>query len=152
MSRRSKEAYAWLTKVEKATSFEELADSGEFEELDAKLSTALDSLIQGELKRKVQVKETQLSQQGMPITGRQITWMLYDYFKVSTNDGVLLDWEAILRVLLKGDNLSQFLTDWETTLLNIQDCPPDTMLEGLLRTQLDQSEQLKNAPPITGRT
>ena len=71
--------------------------------------------------------------------------MLYDYFKTSTHDGVMLDWESILRVHLKGDNLSQFLTDWETTLLNIQDPPTDSMLEGLLRTQLDQSEQLKNA-------
>ena len=81
----------------------------------------------------------------MPITGRQITWMLYDYFKVSTNDGVLLDWEAILQVNLKGDNLSQFLTDWETTLLNIQEPPTDSMLEGLLRNQLEKSEQLKNS-------
>ena len=81
----------------------------------------------------------------MPITGRQITWMLYDYFKVSTNDGVLLDWEEILQVTLKGDNLSQFLTDWETTLLNIQDPPTDSMLEGLLRNQLEKSEQLKNS-------
>ena len=78
VSRRSKAAYAWLTKVEEAKSFEELEDSGDFEELDSKLSTALDSSIQGELKRKVQVKETELSKKGMPITGRQITWMLYD--------------------------------------------------------------------------
>ena len=82
MSRRSREAYAWLTRIEKATTFEELADSEDFEELDSKLSTALDSLIQGELKRKVQVKETELSQRGEPITGRQITWMLYDYLSI----------------------------------------------------------------------
>ena len=122
-----------------------MEDGEDFEELDAKLSTALDSLLQGELKRKVQVKETELSKKGLPITGRQITWMLYDFFKVSTNDGVLLDWEEILQVQLKGDNLSQFLTDWETTLLNIQEPPTDSMLEGLLRNQLEKSEQLKNS-------
>ena len=90
-SRRPKLAYAWITAVENATWFEDLTDSGDFEELDSKLSTALDSLTQCEFKRKVQVKETELAKQGLPITGRQTTWMLYDIFKVSDNDGTLLD-------------------------------------------------------------
>ena len=122
-----------------------MEDSEDFEELDAKLSTTSDSLLQGELKRRVQIKETELSKKGMPITGRQITWMPYDFFKVSTNDGTLLDWEEILQVHLKGDNLSQFLSVWETTLLSIQEPPTDSMLEGVLRNQLEKSEQLKNA-------
>ena len=74
--------------------------------------------------------------------------MLYDLFKVSTNEGTLLDWEEILQVHLKGDNISQFLTDCETTLLNIQEPPTDSMLEGLLRNQLERSEQLKNSMSI----
>ena len=84
-SRRAKLAYKWLSEVEKAKGIDELEDSGDFEELDAKLSTALDGILQGEFKRKVQVKETELSLKGIPLTGRQITWMLYDYFKVSSN-------------------------------------------------------------------
>ena len=105
----------------------------------------MDSILQGEFKRKVQVKETELSLKGVPLTGRQITWMLYDYFKVSSNDGTLLDWNEILNVELKGDNLAQFQTDWEQTMLSINEIPTESMLESLLRKQLDKSEQLGNA-------
>ena len=135
-----------ITLVENAKCFEDLADSGDFEELDSKLSTAMNSLIPGESKLKVQVQETELSKQGLPITRRQITWMLYDLFKVSENDGTLLDWDDI-----KGDNLTQVLTDWENTFLNISEIPSDSMLECLLRKQLEKSEQLKNAISLTGK-
>ena len=50
-----------------------------------------------------------------------------------------------LNVELKGDNLAQFLTDWEQTMLSINEIPTESMLESLLRKQRDKSEQLGNA-------
>ena len=54
------------------------------------------------------------------LTGRQITLMLYDYFKISDTDDAMLEWDAILHVELKDDNLAQFVGDWEAALLNIR--------------------------------
>ena len=71
--------------------------------------------------------------------------MLYDSSKVSDNDDTLLNRDGIITVELKGDNLTQLLTYWENTLLDINETPSDSMLEGLLRKQLDKSKQLKNA-------
>ena len=58
-SRRSRLAFKWITEAEQAKSLEDSNDSGDFEELDAKLSKALDGILQGEFKEKVQVKETE---------------------------------------------------------------------------------------------
>ena len=88
-SRRSKLAFKWITDVELAKSLEYLADSGDFEELDAKLSKALDDILQGEFKQKVQVKETESSKDGLMLAGRQITWMLYEYFWIGMSSSQL---------------------------------------------------------------
>ena len=77
------------------------------------------------------------------INVRQVAWMLYQHFKISDHDSTMLDWDAIISVELKGDNLQQFLNDWEATLLDIAKVPDDEMLESLFRKQLNKSEQLK---------
>ena len=60
-SRFSQEAFAWITEVEKALSSEDLEDSGNFLQLDAKLAAELDKIFSGEFRKQVQVKETALS-------------------------------------------------------------------------------------------
>ena len=85
--------------------------------------------MQGNFKNRIQVKETEYSIKGEMLTGRQITWMLYDYFKISDTDGAMLEWDAILHVELEGDNLTQFVSDWEITLLNIRGMPDEQVLE-----------------------
>ena len=122
-----------------------ISHSGLFEELDAKLSNELDKIMQGDFKKRIQVKETEYSKRGEMLTGRQITWLLYDYFKISDTDGAMLEWDAIMQVELKADNLAQFESDWETTLLNINGMPEEKILESVFRKQLMKSEQLKNA-------
>ena len=99
------------------------------------------------MKRRVLVKETELSKKGIPLTGRQILRMLYDNFKITDHEGVLLDWDEITHVQLKGDNLAQFLSDWEQTLLQINPdvIPGDEMLETLFKKQLMRSDQLTQA-------
>ena len=57
----------------------------------------------------------------------------------------MLDWDELLSIELKGDNIEQFLSDWESTLLGISGLPDAKFLETLFRRQLDKSEQLKNA-------
>ena len=52
-SRFSQEAFAWITDVEKADSFEALEDSGSFPQLDAKLSAELDKILSGEFRKQV---------------------------------------------------------------------------------------------------
>ena len=134
--------------MEQAVSFEDLENSGPEVwqgQLDAKLSAELDKISSGEFRKMVQVKETALSDQWKMIRGRQVAWMIYKHFKLSEEDGAMLEWDELLHVHLRGDNLQQFENDWNNTILNIRELPDEVFLATLFRKQLDKSEQLKNA-------
>ena len=54
------EVFAWITAVEPAPSYESLADSGPFPELDALLASEWDKILSGEFRNKVTLIEIQL--------------------------------------------------------------------------------------------
>ena len=115
-----------------------------FPQLDAKLAAELDEILSGEFRKQVQVKETALSREGKMIKGRQVAWVIYKNFKHSEEDGAMLEWDELLSVDLRGDNLQQFENDWNNTILNIRELPDEVFLETLFRKPLDKSEQRKN--------
>ena len=142
-SNRPDAAYQWITAVEKATSFDELADSGEFPQLDALLSMEWDKILTGEFKKRLQLKELEYSLLGKMVKGRQITWNVFHNFRTTDIDGAMLEWDEIINIELHGDNLSQFLTDWDATCLNINQLPDENFLETMFRKQIEKSVQLR---------
>ena len=79
------------------------------------------------------------------LKGRQITWLVFDHFKLSDVDGAMLNWDEIIRLKLHmpGDNVKQFLDDWDTTFANINGSPDPEVHESLFKRQLEKSNQLK---------
>ena len=67
------------------------------------------------------------------------------FLTLSEVDGAMLEWEELLSVELKGDNLQQFENDWSAVCLVVRELPDDKFLETIYRKQLDKSDQLKNA-------
>ena len=53
-----------------------------------------------------------------------------------------MDFEDILAVELKGDNVRGYLNDWELTLNAVKEIPSEDILENLVRRQLEKSNQL----------
>ena len=110
-SKYSQEAFAWITEVEQAASFEDLEDSGPEpwqNQLDAKLSAELDKILSGEFRKQIQVKETALSHSGKMIKGRPVAWVIYKHFKLSDEDGAMLEWDELINVHLRGGQLAAF--------------------------------------------
>ena len=58
----------------------------------------------------------------------------------------MLNWDEILSLKLHmpGDNIKQFLNDWDTVFTNITGSPDPEILESLFKRQLDKSILLKN--------
>ena len=84
-SRYSQEAFAWITEVENALTFEDLEDSGPEawqNQLDAKISAEIDKILSGEFREQVQIQETALSNAGKMTNGRQVLWMIYKHLKL----------------------------------------------------------------------
>ena len=57
--------------------------------------------------------------------------MVFDHFRLSDVDGAMLNWDEIIKVELKmpGDNIRQFLNDWDTTCTNINSIPDHEFME-----------------------
>ena len=144
-SSRPDAAFIWICAVTNAKSIYDLSSSGEFPELDALLSTEWDKLLTGEFKKSVQVIEYKLLKEQKMLKGRQTTWLVFDHFRLSDVDDAMLNWDEILKLELKmpGDNVRQFLNDWDTTFTNVNTTPDPDFLESMFKRQLEHSIQLK---------
>ena len=85
------EAMLWIKEVEMVDSMEELKSSRSvagknfpnFEMLDAKIASALNKIIQTHtLKKKVSLEEQKAQKEDRFLRGRQIAFIIYDYFRV----------------------------------------------------------------------
>ena len=89
----------WIKEVEMVDSLEELKSSSfvsgknfpNSELLDAKIASALNKIIQNsQFKKKVGLEEQKAQKEYRFLRGRQIAFMVYDYFQViGANDTVL---------------------------------------------------------------
>jgi hypothetical protein len=70
--------------------------------------------------------------------------MMHDFFRITEVDSAMQDWDELIHVELKGDNLQQFYKDWDTACLNVRDLPDERFMETLYRKQLSKSESFKN--------
>ena len=134
----------WWGEIERAQTFEELEDSGEFETLDAKAADSLSKLVHGDLARQLLIMETELFEKyEKMLKGRQIAWLINKHFKMSETEGAILEFEDILNVDLKNGNLKQFLHDLDMALLAMNELPSANQLESLFRRQLKKCEELR---------
>ena len=65
------------------------------------------------------------------LNGRQIGWLIYEHFRLSEVEGSLLEFEDLMSVELKGDNLVAFENDWDMHLSGIKTVPSEYVLETL---------------------
>ena len=73
------------------------------------------------------------------LKGRQILFVINDHFKITSETGQVLDFEDVMFVELKGDNVRGYLNDWELTLNAVKEIPSEAILENLVRRQLSKS-------------
>ena len=64
-------------------------------------------------------QETAQNQQTRP-AGRQMDWMIHDFFKINDTHQSFMDLHGILEVEWKGDNLRALSTKWDGTVINMR--------------------------------
>ena len=77
------------------------------------------------------------------LRGRQIAFMIYDYFRVTGAHDTVLDYADLLSVTLHDDNIQEFDTRWDEVLLSMSKIPSDDILESLYKLRIRESAQLK---------
>ena len=133
-----------MREIEKKT-FEELANSGEFESMDIKLAQELKHNVEGQLAMKIQMAEEKVMEKGAFLKGRQIVKMINSYMEVSKIEGGLLDFEDFILVTVRGENVTRFLNDWDKAYakLRVESRPTPDQLEILFRRQIQQVHDLE---------
>ena len=115
-----------------------------FEMLDAKIASGLNKIIQNsQVKKKVSLEEQKAQKEIWFLRGRQIAYMIYDYFRVIGAHDTVLDFADLFSVTLHDDNIQDSDTRWDEVLQSMTQIPSDDILESLYMLRIRESAQLE---------
>ena len=85
-----------------------------FEMLDAKIASVLNKIIHSsQIKKKVSLEEQKAKKEDRFKRGRQIPYMISDYFRVTCAHDAVLDCDDLFSITLRDDNVQEFDTRWD---------------------------------------
>ena len=115
-----------------------------FQLLDAKIASAPNRIIQNtRFKRKVSLKEQKAQKEDRFLRGRQIGYLIYEYFRVTGANDSVENYADLFTVVLRNDDIREFDSTWDENLLPMTQIPSDEILESLYKLRIRESEKLK---------
>ena len=142
----------WIKEVEMVDSVDELKTSSSirgismpnFEVLHARIASALNKIIHNShFKRRISLEEQKAQKQNRFLRGRQIAYLIYDYFRVTGVQDSVENYADLFTISLRNDNIQEFDSKWDGILLSMTKIPPDDILEGLYKLRIRESDKLK---------
>ena len=112
--------------------------------LNARIASALNKIIHNShFKRRISLEEQKDQKQDRFFRGRQIAYLIYDYFRVTGANDSVENYADLFKIGLRNDDIQQFDSKWDGILLSMTKIPPDDILEGLYKLRIRESEKLK---------
>ena len=133
------EAMLWIKEVEMVDSVDDLQSSSSkrgiqipnFEVLDAKIASALNKIIHiSHFKRRISLEEQKAQKQDRFLRGRQIAYLIYEYFRVTGANDSVENYAHVFTTDLRNDDIQEFDSKWDGISLSMTKIPPDDILEG----------------------
>ena len=116
----------------------------DFEVLDAKIASALNRIIHiSHFKRKVSLEEQKAQKEDKFLRGRQIAYLIYEYFRVIGANDSLENYADLITIALRNYDMQEFDSKWDGILLSMTKIPPDDILEVLYKLRILEFEKLK---------
>ena len=84
-------------------------------------------------KKKVSLEEQKAQKEDRFLRGRQIAYIIYDYFRVAGAHDAVLDYADFFCITLRNDDVQEFDTRWDENLLSMTKIPSDDVLESLYK-------------------
>ena len=146
------EAMHWIKEVEMVDSVDDLKSSSSirgiqmpnFEVLDAKIASALNKIIHNShFKRRISLEEQEAQKQDRFLRGRQIAYLIYEYFLVTRANGSVENYADLFTICPRNDDIQEFDSKWDGIILSMTKIPPDDILQGLYTLRVRESEKLK---------
>ena len=143
----------WIKEVEMVESVDDLKSSSsvrgirttDFQVLDAKIALALNRIIHNtRFKKKVSMEAQKAQKEDSFFGGRQIAYLIYEYFRVTGSNDPVKKFADRITVVLRNDDIQEFDSEWDEILFSMTQVPPDDILEGLYKLRrIRESEKLK---------
>ena len=118
------EAMQWIKEVDIVDSVDELRSSSSircismpnFEVLDARIASALNKIIHNShFKRRISLEEQKAQKQDRFLRGRQIAYLIYDYFRVTGVHDSVENYADLFTISLRNDDIQEFDSKWNPT-------------------------------------
>ena len=114
-----------------------------FEVLDARIASALNKIIHNShFKRRISLEEQKAQKQDRFLRGRQIAYLIYEYFRVTGANDSVENYGDLFTISLQNDDIQEFDPKWDG-ILSMTKIPPDDILEGLYKLRIRDSGKLK---------
>ena len=148
------DAMHWIKEVEMVDSVDALMSSSSFrgiqipnfEVLDARIASQLNRIIHNShFKRRISLEEQKAQKQDPFLCGRQIAYLIYEYFRVTGANDSVENYADQFTIGLRNDDVQEFDSKWDGILLSMTKIPSDDILEGLYKLRIRESEKLKTA-------
>ena len=83
--------------------------SPDFELLDARIASALNKIIQNtRFKKKVSLEEMKAHKEDLFLRGRQIAYLIYEYFRVTGANDSIENYADLFTIVLRNDDSQEF--------------------------------------------
>ena len=106
----------------------------DFEVLDARIASALNRIIHdSHFKRRISLEEQKAQKQDRFLRGRQIAYLIYDYFRDTGANDSVENYADVFTIGLRNDDIQEFDSKWDRILLSMTKVPPDDILEGIVQ-------------------
>ena len=92
---------------------------------------------------KVSLEEQKAQKEDRYLRGRQIVYMMYNYFRVSSAHGTVLDYADLFSITLRNDDFQEFGTRWDEIPLSMTKIPTDEVLDSHYKLRIRESDQPK---------
>ena len=116
----------------------------DFEVRDARIASALNGIIHNShFKRRISLEEQKAQKQDRFLRGRQIAFLIYEYFRVTGANDSVENYADLFTIGLRNDDIQEFDSKWDGILLSMTKIPHDDILEGLYKLRIRESEKLK---------
>ena len=146
------EAFKWVEEVWAETKvIENLADSGKFATLDAKLMSALTNVIDGDLSRQLDIFKENEAKKGIHAKGRQALWMIHKHFSTSQKHGAIYDLEDLMAVQMVNDDLKGFVSRWDAVIAGMREDPGTRWKEAYFHNAVKRFKPLEHDLAIYDR-
>ena len=121
----------------------------DFELLDARIASALNKIIQNtRFKKKVSLEEMKAQKEDRFLRGRQIAYLIYEYFRVTGANDSVENYADLFTVVLRNFDIQEFDSKRDDILLSMIQIPSDDILESLYKLRIRESEKLKTVSEL----